>query len=182
MAPSGGQVVVRSTGALPDLYASIRRANAEMSGEQVLFGAQTMEQIISDSLAPRRFSMILLGIFAALALLLASMGVYGVISYLVGQRSNEIGVRMALGAKPQDILRLVLADGGKLVLRGIAIGLIAAFGLTRFMKSFLYGVDPSDSLTFAGVAIFLLLVALAACYVPARRATCVDPVVALRYE
>ena len=182
MAPSGGQVVVRSTAALPDLYASIRRANREMSGEQVLFGAQTMEQIISDSLAPRRFSMILLGIFAALALLLASIGIYGVISYIVGQRSNEIGVRMALGAKPQDILRLVLADGGRLVLMGIGIGLLAALGLTRLMKSFLYGVDASDPLTFAGVAILLLLVALAACYVPARRATCVDPLVALRYE
>lgn len=182
MAPSGGQVVVRSTGALPDLYPSIRRANAEMSGEQVLFGAETMEQIISDSLAPRRFSMILLGIFAALALLLASVGIYGVISYIVGQRSNEIGVRMALGARSQDILRLVLADGGRLVLMGITIGLLAALGLTRLMKSFLFGVDASDPLTFAGVAILLLLVALAACYVPARRATCVDPVVALRYE
>ena len=153
-----------------------------MSGEQVLFGAQTMEHIISDSLAPRRFSMILLGIFAALALLLASIGIYGVISYIVGQRSNEIGVRMALGAKPQDILRLVLADGGRLVLMGIGIGLLAALGLTQLMKSFLYGVDASDPLTFAGVAILLLLVALAACYVPARRATCVDPLVALRYE
>ncbi len=182
MAPSGGRVVVRSTGAVPDLYASIRRANAEMSGEQVLFGAQTMEQVISDSLAPRRFSMILLGTFAGLALLLASIGIYGVISYVVGQRSNEIGVRMALGAKSQDILRLVLADGGKLVLMGIVIGLVAAFGLTRLIKSFLYGVDAADPLTFVAVGTLLSLVALAACYVPARRATRVDPVIALRYE
>jgi putative ABC transport system permease protein len=182
MAPSGGQVVVRSTGAVPDLYASIRQANAEMSTAQVLFGAQTMEQIISDSLAPRRFSVILLGTFAGLALLLASIGIYGVISYVVGQRSNEIGVRIALGAKPQDILRLVLADGGRLVLLGIGIGLAAAFGLTQLIKSFLYGVDAADPLTFSAVAVLLSLVALAACYVPARRATRVDPVIALRYE
>ena len=153
-----------------------------MSGEQVLFGAQSLEQFISDSLAPRRFAMILLATFAGLALLLASIGIYGVISYIVGQRSNEIGVRMALGAKPQDILHLVLADGGKLVLMGTAIGLVAAFGLSRLMKGFLYGVDAADPLTFAAVAVLLSLVALAACYVPARRATRVDPVIALRYE
>ena len=182
LTPSGGQVVVRSSGAVPDLYASIRRANAEISGEQVLFRAQTMEQVISDSLAARRFSVILLGTFAVLALLLASIGIYGVISYVVGQRSNEIGVRMALGAKPQDILRLVLADGGKLVLMGIAIGLAASFGLTQLIKSFLYGVDAADPFTFVAVAVLLSLVALAACYVPARRATRVDPVIALRYE
>jgi predicted permease len=182
MAPSGGQVVVRSTGAVPDVYGSIRRANAEMSGDQVLFGAQTFGQVISDSLAPRRFTMILLGTFAGLALLLASIGIYGVISYVVGQRSNEIGVRMALGAKSQDILRLVLANGGKLILMGIAIGLVAAFGLTRLMKSLLYGVDAADPITFAAVAVLLSLVALAACYVPARRASRVDPVIALRYE
>jgi predicted permease len=182
LTPSGGQVVVRSSGAVPDLYASIRRANAEISGEQVLFRVQTMEQVISDSLAARRFSVILLGTFAGLALLLASIGIYGVISYVVGQRSNEIGVRMALGAKPQDILRLVLADGGKLVLMGIAIGLAASFGLTQLIKSFLYGVDAADPFTFLAVAVLLSLVALAACYVPARRATRVDPVIALRYE
>jgi predicted permease len=182
LTPSGGQVVVRSSGAVPDLYASIRRANAEISGEQVLFRVQTMEQVISDSLAARRFSVILLGTFAGLALLLASIGIYGVISYVVGQRSNEIGVRMALGAKSQDILRLVLADGGKLVLMGIAIGLAASFGLTQLIKSFLYGVDAADPFTFLAVAVLLSLVALAACYVPARRATRVDPVIALRYE
>jgi predicted permease len=182
LTPSGGQVVVRSAGAVPDLYVAIRRANAEISGEQVLFRAQTLEQVISDSLAPRRFSVILLGTFAGLALLLASIGIYGVISYVVGQRSNEIGVRMALGAKSQDILRLVLTDGGRLVLTGIGIGLAAAFGLTQLIKSFLYGVDAADPFTFVAVAVLLSLVALAACYVPARRATRVDPLIALRYE
>lgn len=182
MAPSGGQVVLRSNGAVPDLYVSIRRANAEMSGEQVLYNPQTMEQVISDSLAPRSFSMILLGAFAALALLLASIGIYGVISYIVGQRSNEMGIRMALGAKPGDILRLVLGGGGKLALAGVVLGLLAALGLTRLMTSMLYGVSPSDPLTFAGVAILLMLVAIAACCIPARRATRVDPVIALRYE
>jgi predicted permease len=182
MAPSGGQAIVRSTGAVPDLYESIRRANSEMSSEQVLFGVQTMDQIISDSLAAHRFSMILLGTFASLALLLASIGIYGVISYAVGQRLNEIGIRMALGARSQDILRHILGGGGKLALAGIGLGLVAAFGLTRFMASLMYEISTSDPLTFVAVAILLLLVALVACYVPARRATRVDPMIALRYE
>jgi predicted permease len=182
MAPSGGQAVVRSTGANPELYESIRRANSEMSPEQVLFDVQTMEQIISDSLAAHRFAMILLATFATLALLLASIGIYGVIAYVVGQRLNEIGIRMALGASPQDILRLILGGGGKLALAGIGMGLVAALGLTRFMASQLYGISASDPLTFTAVAIALLFVALVACYVPARRATRVDPMIALRYE
>jgi predicted permease len=181
MAPSGSGVIVRAAN-VAGILESIHRASVQMSSQQVIFGAQTMDSMIADSVASQRFSMILLVAFAVLALLLASVGIYGVISYVVGQRSHEIGVRMALGAKPQDILRLILGRGGKLAAIGVAVGLAAAFGLTRLMTSMLYGVGATDPLTFSGVAVLLTLVALAACYVPARRATKVDPVVALRYE
>jgi putative ABC transport system permease protein len=141
-----------------------------------------MEEIIADSLAARRVSMIVLGVFAALALGLASMGIYGVISYLVGQRTREIGIRMALGAKQAEVLRMILSEGLRMTLIGIAVGLVAAFGLTRLMANLLFGVSATDPLTFAGVGLILTVVALAACYVPARRAMRVDPMVALRYE
>ncbi len=182
MTPMGSGVVVRSEGNSAGLLDSIRRMNAQMSSQQVIFDTQTMESHISDSMASRRFSMILLVIFAVLALLLASLGIYGVISYIAGQRTNEIGLRMALGAHQRDILLLILGRGGKLAALGVAIGLAAALGLTRLMASLLYGVGATDPLTFAGVALLLTVVALAACYIPARRAAKVDPIVALRYE
>jgi len=180
-APSGAGMVVRSA-AGAEVFAAIRHVSAQMSNQQVIYGTQTMEQLISDSLATQRFSMILLAAFAGLALVLASVGIYGVISYVVGQRTHEIGIRMALGAERSHILRLVLNGGGKLALAGVAAGCLAGLGLTRLMNSLLYGVSASDPITFATVAMVLTSVALAACYVPARRAAKVDPMVALRYE
>jgi predicted permease len=161
---------------------SVRHAVASMNAEQFIYDAQPMEGIISQSLATQRFFMILLGAFATLAFALASIGIYGVVSYVVGQRTHEIGVRMALGAQPLHILKLILAQGGILALAGVGLGLAAALGLTRLMASLLYGVRATDPLTFAAVAALLTLVALAACYIPARRAAKVDPMVALRYE
>ena len=153
-----------------------------MNSEQVVYGEQTMDEIISDSISDRKFSMVLLGTFAALALLLSSIGIYGVISYLIGQRTHEIGIRMALGAQRKDVLALVLSEGVRLTLLGAAIGIAAAFGLTRLMASLLYGVSATDPLTFAAVPVVLLGVAMLACYIPARRAMRVDPMTALRYE
>jgi predicted permease len=162
--------------------AAVRAALKKLSGEHVMYQAQTMNEIIAASLATRQTSMILLGGFAGLALLLASVGIYGVISYLVGQRTQEIGLRVALGAKQGDVLRLVLGAGLRLALLAVGIGLVAAVGLTRLMGKILYGVSATDPWTFAGVAAVLLGVAAGACYVPARRAMKVDPMVALRYE
>jgi putative ABC transport system permease protein len=153
-----------------------------MNSEQVVYGEQTMEEIISDSISDRKFSMVLLGTFAALALLLSSIGIYGVISYLVGERTHEIGIRMALGAQRKNVLTLVLGEGMKLVVLGAAIGIAAALGLSRLMAGMLYGVSATDPLTFAAVPIVLLGVAILACYIPARRAMRVDPITALRYE
>jgi ABC-type antimicrobial peptide transport system permease subunit len=141
-----------------------------------------MDEIISDSISDRKFSMVLLGTFAALALLLSSIGIYGVISYLIGERTHEIGIRMALGAQRKDVLTLVLSEGMKLVLVGAVIGIAAALGLSRLMAGMLYGVSATDPLTFAAVPIVLLGVAMLACYIPARRAMRVDPMTALRYE
>ncbi len=173
--------VVRSTAGPSALFASIRRVSQQMSNEQVIYGEETMDQVVARSLRTQRFSMILLGAFAALAMILASVGIYGVISYIVGQRTHEIGLRMALGAQKLDVLQLILGQAARLVLIGIALGIGGALALTRLMASQLF-ISSTDPLTFTVVAGVLASVALAACYIPARRAASVDPIVALRYE
>jgi predicted permease len=181
---AGTRVIARAEGAPASIFEPIRHAVQTMNSQFVLFGARTMDQVIASSFAARRFALILLGTFATLALLLASVGIYGVISYLVGQRTHEIGVRIALGARRGDVLRWVLGHGAKLVVVGVALGALAAIGLTRVLArySMLFGVSATDPATFSAVAVLLTLVALAACFVPAIRATRADPLAALRQE
>jgi putative ABC transport system permease protein len=175
-------VVLRTEGDPIAVMGFVRRAVQEIDSRDVVYNVQTMDEVVSNSFAARRLSMILLGVFAALALVLACVGIYGVISYLVGQRTHEIGVRMALGAQRGDVLRLVIGHGAKMALIGVAVGIAAALGLTRLMANQLFGVSAHDPLTFAGVALLLIIVAVAACYIPARRAMRVDPMIALRHE
>jgi predicted permease len=180
--PPGVDVVMRVEGPAPALWDAIRRTVAGQSSQNVIFRTQSMTDVIAASLAAQRFSTIVLDAFAAAALLLASVGTYGVISYLVGQRTRELGIRLALGAQRSDVVRLVLRHGMKMALSGVALGLVAALGLTRLMTEMLYGVSATDPLTFAILAAVLSIVALVACAVPALRATRVDPIVALRAE
>jgi putative ABC transport system permease protein len=162
----------------PTLVEEIHKADANLPVTHVM----TVDNLLADSVSPRRFSMSMLGLFAALALLLAAVGIYGVMSYIVSLRTNEIGIRMALGAKPRDIRRIIIRRGARLALVGIAIGTAGAFVLTKLLSSLLYDVKPGDPVTFAGVAVILVATALVACYIPARRAMRVDPIVALRHE
>jgi predicted permease len=182
LAANAVAVVLRTEGDPTAVMGSVRRAVAEIDSREVVYNVQTMNEVVSNSFAARRLSMMLLGVFAALALVLACVGIYGVISYLVGQRTHEIGVRMALGAQHRDVLRLVIGHGTRMALIGVAIGIVAALGLTRLMANQLFGVSAHDPLTFAGVGMLLVIVAVAACYIPARRAMRVDPMIALRHE
>jgi len=184
MRMSAGAVaaVIRTAGDPAPVMQLVRRAVAQLDSRDVIYNVQTLDEVIAGALAARRFSMVLLAAFAALALLLACVGIYGVISYVVGQRTHEIGVRMALGAQQRDVMRLVLGEGARMALVGVAAGLIAAWGLTLLMENQLFGVTTHDPLTFGTVAVLLMLVALAACYIPARRAVRIDPGVALRWE
>ena len=175
--------LVVSTNVEPlSLASTVRKAVWEVDKDQPVSDIRTMEDILSESIARQRFSMLLLGIFAALALVLAAVGIYGVMSYSVAQRTREIGLRMALGAKASDVLKLVVGQGLKLVLIGVVFGLVAAFILTRVMSSLLFGVTATDPITFITISLVLISVAVLASYIPARRATKVDPMIALRYE
>jgi predicted permease len=178
----GTGAVVRTGEAPLSAMDSIGHAVESVNNQIVVYGTETMTDVISDSLAAKRFAMVLLGVFAALAMLLSSIGIYGVISYVVGQRTHEFGIRIALGAARGNVLRMVLQQAGRMVLLGVVIGLVAAFALTRLMASMLFGVSSHDPLTFLGVAVLLGAVALAACYIPPPPATRVDPIIALRYE
>jgi putative ABC transport system permease protein len=183
MGLAGSSTFVVRTGADPlGMLPAVRGAVLEAGHDQPVYGVRTMAQIVSDSIADRRFSMLLLGIFAGLALLLAAVGIYGVISYTVAQRTREIGIRRVLGAGQADVLKVVVGQGMLPVLAGVAIGLAASFWLTRLMAGMLYGVKASDPATRAGVALALAAVALLATLVPARRAARVAPVAALRCE
>ena len=164
------------------LAAAARAEVKAFDPNQIIWRAQTLEQLLGTSVAPRRFNMLLLGIFAGVALVLAAVGLYGVMSYSVSWRTHEIGIRMALGAKRADVLRLVVRQGMTMTLIGLALGLAGAFLMSRVIAGLLHGVSATDPLTFTVVSVVLLGVALLACFIPARRATRVDPIVALRSE
>jgi putative ABC transport system permease protein len=187
--PGGGYTVhlrkdllIRTVSDPMSLAGTVSKIVAQVDKDQAVFGIKSVEQDLSDSLATQRFWMRLFGIFAGLAVILAAVGIYGVMSYVVSRRTHEIGVRMAMGAKRGDVLKLVVGQGLKLTLIGVAIGIAGGLAMTRLVRSFLYEVKPTDPLTFAAVSLVLAAVALAACYIPARRATKVDPMVALRHE
>jgi putative ABC transport system permease protein len=175
-------LIVRTAGDPMSLADAARQAVWSVDPDQPVSNVRTMDEILAEEVADRRIGMTLLAAFATLALALASLGVYGVISYSVAQRAQEIGIRMALGAGRKNILRIVLVDGMRLATAGVAIGLGVSFALTRLMAGLLFGVSASDPHTLAGVTLLLIAVALAACFIPAQRATKVDPMVALRSE
>jgi putative ABC transport system permease protein len=175
-------LVIHATQDPTRLASAVRGEVHALDPNLPVYNVKTVSQMIDERISPKRLMTYVLGVFALIALLLASVGIYGVMSYAVTQRTQEIGIRMALGAQAVDVLRMVVKNGMTLALMGVAMGLAGAFALTRFLASLLFHVTPTDAVTFAAVSISLIIVALLPCYIPARRATKVDPLVALRYE
>jgi predicted permease len=174
--------VVRTSGEPNTFAKAVQRELLTVTSQEAPDNFRTMEDVLSASIAQQRFNMLLLAMFAGLAVVLGAVGLYGVLAYLVAQRTNEIGIRMALGASRQEVLRLIVRNGMRMTFAGLSLGIVAALGLTRLLVGLLFGVKPTDAFTFASVAVLVCGVALLACYIPARRATRVDPIVALRYE
>jgi putative ABC transport system permease protein len=179
---SGMTILVRTANNPLATASAARSALQQLDPEPPLAGVATMDQLLADSLSRSRFTMLLLGIFSAVALVLAAVGIYGLIAYSVTQRTQELGIRIALGAQRRDVLRLVLGEGARLTLLGLALGVLAALAVSRLLATMLFGISATDPVTFAGVVALLAIVALLACFIPARRATRVDPIVTLRYE
>jgi len=178
----GMTMIIKAAGDPNQLIAAAREQIKNIDPDQPIYNVRTMSEIRADSIAPERLNLTLMGIFGGIALVLAVVGIYGVMSYSVTQRTHEIGIRMAIGARPGDVFRMIMGHGMKLALIGVGIGLVGAFALTRLMATMLFGVEPTDKVTFASIAVLLTLVALLACYLPGRRATKVEPVISLRYE
>jgi len=181
-APGFGAVLVRTIGDPRSVAQQVRQAILDADSDTAIVGVDTLEEARSDSLTTPRVTAELIALFAGLALIVAATGVGGILALMVSQRTQEIGIRMALGATPASVLRMIMGQGLGLVLGGLLVGLVGALALTRLMASLLFGVTPTDPLTFAGVALVFVLAALVACYVPARRATRIDPLIALRSE
>jgi putative ABC transport system permease protein len=180
--PNGMVLLLKSAQEPATLVSAVRGIVASIDREQPVSRIATMQEVVNASVSTRRITLVLLGLFSGLALVLAAIGIYGVISYSVAQRAREIGIRMALGAQRGDVLRLVLAQGGKISIAGIAFGIAASLALTRLMDKLLYSVSSVDPPTIAVVAFALALIAMAASYIPARRTLRVDPLIALRHE